>query len=257
MFSVSDYVAENFDGMLVVADTHGDFASFKRAHDYARSENFYLVSLGDLVDRGPFPFEVVELMYHAMYDGRAGFVVGNHDNKFYRYANGAKVQFSRDGKKTLEDVGEARMADFLRMYCEIIEMKIDSFPQAALFHKFGDLVLVHAAGHHSLWDGTPTTKGAQSRFLVGETNNEVYPDGYPVRLYNWVDEIPMGKTLMVGHDSHPIHNVRIDEPMTVTNKNGGKAIFLDTGCGKGGHMTGAVVLHSKGKFKVDSFMEFK
>jgi hypothetical protein len=76
-------------------------------------------------------------------------------------------------------------------------------------------------------------------------------------LYNWVDEIPMGRTVMVGHDRMPVFNVPITEPMVKTNSNGGKAIFIDTGCGKGGFLTGAVILHDKKKFVIDSYKEFK
>jgi len=45
--------------MLVFGDVHGDYDSFKRAYDYARSENFSFMSMGDLVDRARKPFEVV------------------------------------------------------------------------------------------------------------------------------------------------------------------------------------------------------
>jgi Calcineurin-like phosphoesterase len=245
---------KTFDGMLVFADVHGDYESFKRAYDYARSENFFFMSLGDLVDRGRNPYEVVSAMYECMYEGRGGFTVGNHDEKHHRAGKGNKVSFSRDAKTTLSDVGEDRMAEFVRMYAAINEDKLLS----GLFHTFDDLTLVHAASHPCIWEGvTEVGKTARSRFLVGETNGKTDSDGYPVRLYNWIAEVPMGKTVMVGHDHHPVHNVRITEPMVVTNKNGGKAIFLDTGCGKGGFLSGAVILHDKKGFKFDRFMEFK
>jgi Calcineurin-like phosphoesterase len=252
MFSLIDHV-KTYDAMLVVGDIHSDYESFAAALDFATKENYFFMCLGDLVDRGPEPFKVVEAMYKRMYDGHAGFVIGNHDNKFYRYANGADVKFSRDAKQTFVDVGEDRKEEFLRMYCDIVSMPVLSGP----FHRFEDIILVHAAAHHSLWDGTEPSKKAQSRFLVGETNNEYYPDGYPVRLYNWIDEIPMGKTIMVGHDKQPIHNVPITEPMIVSNKDGGKAIFMDTGCGKGGFLTGAVISHGKKGFQIQEYKEFK
>lgn len=256
MFTVNNYVKENFDGMLVFGDVHGDYDSFKRARDYAISENFFFMSLGDLVDRGHQPFEVVKSMYKMMQDGQAGFIIGNHDDKHYRASKGNKVHFSRDGKQTLNDVGENRMADYFCMYAAIIEDKMLS----GLFHKFDDLTLVHAASHPSIWEDHKegsTGKTARSRFLVGETNGETYDDGYPVRLYNWIDEVPMGKTVMVGHDKQPVHNVPITEPMVVTNSNGGKAIFLDTGCGKGGFLTGAAFMNSKKGLQFKEYRSFK
>lgn len=252
-FSLVNHVS-TFDGMLVFGDVHGDYDSFKRAYDYAKSQNFFFMSMGDLVDRARKPFEVVKDMYDCMFEGRGGFIVGNHDEKHHRSAKGNKVNFSRDAKQTLDDVGATRMEEFSRMYSAIVEDKMLS----GLFHTFDDLTLVHAASHPCIWEGVAVVgKTARSRFLVGETNGEKYDDGYPVRLYDWIEEVPPGKTVMVGHDRMPVHNVPITEPMVVTNKNGGKVVFLDTGCGKGGFLTGAVVLHSKTGFKLSNFVEFK
>jgi len=240
--------------MLVFGDVHGDFKSFVKAYKFAMDNNFFFMSLGDLVDRGVQPYEVVETMHYAMSLGAAGFTVGNHDDKYSRYLNGAKVRFSVDAKNTLLAVGAEREAEFLRMYSKVVNHETLS----GFHHKFDDVVLVHAASHPSLWDGTAEmSKSAKSRYLVGETNGEVFEDGYPVRLYNWMDEVPIGKTLMVGHDKQPIHQVPITEPMVVTNANGGKVIFLDTGCGKGGVLSGAVVSHGKRGFKFEEFKEFK
>jgi predicted phosphodiesterase len=254
MSTISDYVRDHFDGMLVIGDVHGDIDAFSRAANFATSENFFLMSLGDLVDRVPYSFEVVHKMHSMVYDGRAGFVLGNHDDKHYRHIKGNKVRFSRDAQRTLVNVGEERLSEFNRMYCEIIEDPMLS----GLFHKFGDIAMVHAASHHSLWDGTTTDKkSARSRFLVGETDGKLREDGFPVRLYNWVEEIPQGKTLIVGHDHEPVHGINIHSPMVVKNSMGGTAVFMDTGNGKGGHLSGAVVLHHKDKFVIDNFMEFK
>lgn len=253
-YTLPEYISSSYDGMLVIADVHGDYESFMKARTYARGENLFLMSLGDLVDRGNNPFEVVKTMHSDMQDARAGFTVGNHDDKFVRYAKGANVKFSRDGRNTLDAVGESRMQEFLDMYTAIAE---DTF-LAGLFHQFSDITLVHAASHPSVWENPDVIgKTAKSRFLVGETTGKLDADGYPERLYNWVNEIPMGKTVIVGHDRMPIHNKHITEPMIVTNTSGGKVVFLDTGCGKGGFLSGAVVSHSKSKFNLENFMEFK
>lgn len=254
MHNIADHVRDNFNGMLVFGDVHGDFDSINRAYKYAKAHDMFFMSMGDLVDRARMPFETVELMYNAVVDGEGGFVVGNHDDKFHRYAKGAKVSFSVDAKRTLEDVGPEREEEFFKMYVGLIEYPVAS----SLYHKFDDIVLVHAAAHPGMWDNNgPITKTERSRYLVGETNNERYDDGYPVRLYNWIDCIPMGKTVLVGHDKQPINNTPITEPMTVSNSNGGKTVFLDTGCGKGGFLSAAIVMPNKSrKFEVTSFMSF-
>jgi protein phosphatase len=253
MFSLEDHVS-SYDGMLVVGDVHSDFRSFSMALDFAISENFFFMSLGDLVDRGDSPYEVIEAMYERMDSGHAGMTVGNHDSKFVRLHKGRTVTCSDDNRRTLELVGPDRRQKFLDMYTSVVE---DSM-LAGAFHKFGDIRLVHAASHPCLWADPINIGGkATSRFLYGETVNELDEDGYPIRLYNWIEEVPSGKTIIVGHDRKPINNVSITEPMIVESSSGGKTVFLDTGCGKGGFLSGAVVLHSKSVFKLDKFMEFK
>lgn len=253
-FSLRTYVEDNFDGMLVIGDVHSDYGLFEKAVNYAKKENYFLFSLGDLVDRGENPYEVVELMYKLVQDARAGMNIGNHDDKFRRFSTGAKVQFSKDAKRTIELVGTERFDRFMEMYLSVMNDSMFS----SYYHKFGDIVMVHAASHPTLWESEVNMdKSAKARFIVGETNGEVYDDGYPVRLYNWMEEVPIGKTLIVGHDKMPIHNIEITEPMVILNKSGGKVIFLDTGCGKGGFLSGAIITHKKGKFTLQEFLEFK
>jgi hypothetical protein len=243
-----------FDGVLVIGDVHAEFEALQRAAKYAAENNYFLLSLGDLVDRGPKPYECVELIYNLMMADRAGFCSGNHDDKYRRYAAGAKVSLAKDHVNTLANVGEARMAEFLRMYTEVNTMALAS----GLFHVFDDFIFAHAASHPCMWEETDKVGNtARSRFLYGETNGETYEDGLPVRLYNWIDEIPNGRTVIVGHDRSPIFNVPITEPLERVNAQGGKAVFLDTGCGKKGFLSGAVLERTKDKWKFVEYVSFK
>ena len=238
-----------FDGILVIGDTHGEFGSFNAAVKFAEENNLFFISLGDLVDPGLNPYEVIICMYRLVEQDRAGFVIGNHDDKFYRHALGNKVKFSRDAKKTIEAVGESRISSFLDTYVRLIEHR-----NSDLFFSIGDYYLAHGAGHPAMWDSTQAgNKEARSRYLYGETTGEIDYDGYPVRIYKWIDEVPAGKTVLVGHDKKAIHNVLLEKPIEVANSNGGSAIFIDTGCGKGGFLTGAIMKD----FKIVDYVEFK
>ena len=254
MTSLTSYITTTFDGILVIGDVHSEVDSLERAYKYARSQNLFLISLGDLVDRGECPFETITLMHELMLDGKAGFTVGNHDDKFYRYAIGNKVSFGLSAKTTLALVGD-KLDEFLDMYVKIIDTPMLS----GIVHKIDELVLTHAATHDDVWDSSGKfSKSAKYMSLVGEVNGELYPDGYPVRLYNWVDNVPIGKTVIVGHDMRPmLVPERLPEPKVVNNSNGGKVIFMDTGCGKGGVLSGAVyVIDRKGKFTFSEFKQF-
>lgn len=253
MNSLAEYVRKNFKGMLLFGDIHSDYTSFMKARTYAVEHGLFFHSLGDLVDRGTQPFEVVSAFAQYIAEGSAGFTIGNHDDKFYRHAAGNKVSFSRDGKATFEHVGEERKDEFLRLYVGIMNTPIFS----SMFHKFDDFTIVHAASHKCMWeDDDKFDKAARARALVGETTGRIGEDGYPERLYNWIEEVPIGKTVIVGHDRMPIFDKVIEVPLIRTNANGGKVIFMDTGCGKGGFLTGAVMRHDK-KFTVERFVEFK
>ncbi len=269
MDDFNTYVRNKFDGILAFGDVHGDFKSIQQARDYARKENFFFLSMGDLVDRGREPYETVALMYDAIIEGDGGFVIGNHDDKMYRFAQPPKapdpkvknkhrpMQLSADALQTMADVGEDRKAEFQRMYCEIIDKQ--SF--SAFYHKFDDIVFVHAAMHPDMWDDqqVKVTKEAKSRYIFGDVNGEWDADGFPVRLYGWIDEIPKGKTVIVGHDRKPIHNIAITEPMVRHGAAGGTAVFIDTGCGKGGFLTAAIVMPDKNKknFSITGYKVFK
>lgn len=250
---LADRVKNNFNGILVFGDIHADYESYMKAYYYAKEHNLFFMSLGDLVDRGRFPYEVVMHMDDCVKAGIAGFTMGNHDDKFRRLFLGNKVSLSVDARRTLEDVGPDRRDHFLKTYHDMMETPVYS----GLFHKFDDIILAHAASHPAMWEGVTFDKTARSRALVGEADGSVDDNGLPVRLYNWIEEIPMGKTVIVGHDRKPIFDVSITVPLVRTNSNGGKAIFIDTGCGKGGFLTGAVIIHDKKHFKIDHYVEFK
>lgn len=255
--NLADYVRTNFDGILVVGDVHADIAAFTRAHNFAKSESFFFISLGDLVDHGKHPYETVHAMSEIILDGRGALVVGNHDDKFYRYAHGNKVKFSDIAKQTLVDVGSEREESFLNLYTNMINDTTFS----KIIHSFDNISLMHAACHRTYWENRESiSKSMKSMALVGEVNGELHDNGMPVRLYNWVDDIPAGKTVVVGHDRSPVHNITIVEPLIVTGKSGGIAVFMDTGSSKGGFLSGVVIVPDKNNnktFKIDSYVNFK
>ncbi len=255
MESLVEYVRTGFDGILVFGDVHGDYDSIKRAYDYAVSENFFFMSLGDLVDRSHMPFETVKLMHDVVQEGRGSLIIGNHDDKFYQYATGETVRFSTDAKQTLVDVGPAREREFLDMYVALMESRF-----SALYLNFDDFFFVHAAAHSAMFHSTSNIRKEEVfRYLTGETNGQRQPDGFPVRLYNWVNDIPKGKTVLIGHDRTPYDYTKLlVNPKEVINAQDGRVIFMDTGCGKGGHLSGAVIMpNKKGRFEFVEYKEFK
>ena len=56
--------------------------------------------------------------------------------------------------------------------------------------------------------------------------------GMPIRSQEWVKEIPAGVMAIVGHQI-----LSTEKPVIKVNAIGGKAMFLDTGAGKGGKLS--------------------
>ena len=254
MTKLEHFISEGgFAGALVIGDVHADLDALRKSVAYATANNLILVPLGDLVDRGTSPYETVELIHQLLAAGRAAFVVGNHDDKFRRYAEGNRVVFSEDALATIDSVGQTRMNDFLTMYTDVT-----TGPRSAISHCLGNTILAHAS-YHSDMDQSPDGgigKKCRYRALFGEVNGERHANGTPVRLYSWIDDIPPLKTVVVGHDRSPVYNEPIAEPLVINSRFGGRAVFLDTGCGKGGHLSAAVLLADNG-FQISNFMDFK
>ncbi len=85
---------------LVVGDIHGCFDEFLRLlAKCGYQDGNFVISVGDLVDRGPKSREVLEWFLNTP---NAYVVQGNHDNKIARYWRGNKVQISHGIDKTIE-----------------------------------------------------------------------------------------------------------------------------------------------------------
>ena len=76
MSSLTNYIKTTFDGILVIGDVHSDYTSLMLAVEYAKSQNLFLISLGDLVDRGDFPFEVLTSLHTLVKDGFSALTIG-------------------------------------------------------------------------------------------------------------------------------------------------------------------------------------
>lgn len=106
--------------------------------------------------------------------------------------------------------------------------------------RVGDTLLVHGAMDPLMLEhqapAEPLTGRQRNKLkwlaLYGEGRPAEDPDAFPVRTYDWLERIPTGITAVVGHD------IRSTEaPVILSNAQGGRAIFADTGCGKGGRLS--------------------
>ncbi|MDX6502313.1 MAG: hypothetical protein QOG23_5577 [Blastocatellia bacterium] len=208
----------------VVGDVHGDAIGFA----YATATDRFIVQLGDLIDHGPDSATTLRRMFDLVEAGRGLFILGNHDLKLARVLSGTHVRVEPVVQATVEQLDEPTRQRALRLIAEA---------PAWVLH--GSALFVHGGFHTAMLDypspphGLDRPHGPIARALYGEPTGRIQPDGYPERSLRWVDRIPAGLTVYCGHDRRSTDG----RPYVRHGAQGGKAIFLDTGAGKGGHLS--------------------
>ena len=210
--------------LRVVGDVHGDAAAFA----YAIATDRFVLQLGDLTDHGPHSDRVLEVMFGLIDAGRGLFLLGNHDHRLARALAGRLPRVEAELARTLAQLSPALAA---RAATEIA--------RAPLWLQDGGSFFVHGGFHTAMLDapspllGTGRAEGPAARALFGEPTGRTQPDGFPERSLRWVDRIPAGLTVYCGHDRRSTDG----RPWRRRGARGGEAVFLDTGAGKGGHLS--------------------
>jgi len=208
----------------VVGDVHGDAAAFA----YAAATDRFVVQLGDLTDYGPDSAGALRIMFRLIDSGRGLFLVGNHDLRLARLLAGQPVR-----REPVIEATVAQLDDSLRAR---VQQEVIRAPGWLVRN---NTLFVHAGFHTAMMEGPPAPHGLDrpqgplARALYGEPTGRLQPDGYPERSLRWVDRIPAGLTVYCGHDQRSTNG----RPYVRRNAAGGVAVFLDTGAGKGGHLS--------------------
>lgn len=211
--------------LRVVGDVHGDADAFA----YAVATDRFIIQLGDLTDYGPKNAEVLRLMFSVIDEGRGLFLLGNHDYKLARVLAGNLIKL--DGAPINATL--AQLDDKLRIRA-LAEIR-----RAPAWLRWDSALFVHGGFHTEMMIaaspliGTDRPVGPVARALFGEPTGRMQPDGYPERSLRWVDRIPAGLTVYCGHDCRSVDG----RPYIREGARGGRAVFLDTGAGKGGHLS--------------------
>lgn len=220
----------HYAGIVTLSDLHAHAKKLKKAIRFALKNDLFIVFLGDLVDGHDKPLETVLTVKTILDQNRGVLVIGNHDDKFYRYALGNKVQLKAPQKKTLADVPKGKMDLFLQTYIDLIRS-----PNSAHIFRYGKWTFTHAAIHPDVWSHEgPLSKKMLHRAMYGETTGERDEEGFPVRTYDWVEGVPSEQNVVVGHDRSPYGGKKLRKtgPLQQTNAQQGRVFFTDMGCGK-------------------------
>ncbi len=221
-----------YHGILAIGDVHSDIRSLEQAANFAIRENLMLLSLGDLVDYGQNPVEVVGLMTELRKDGGGLLAIGNHDYNFVRHLLENRP-LSAQAQQTLSLIPEAARDKFLTDLTELVNDR----PFSDFVHIMGSFRFCHGGYITKLDDNPYKYRGIA---MYGQSTGQLDDEGYPIRKYDWVDDVPGGITAVVGHDRYPL-GVYNDKPTMVVGKAGGRVLFMDTACSKGGYLSGAIL----------------
>lgn len=209
--------------LRVIGDVHGDAKALAIAAETDR----FIIQLGDMVDDGPDTPGALRLMFQLIDEQRGLFLLGNHDFKLARALRGDAIQ----GAATLRTLAELPATMRERTLAEMM--------LAPIWLRAGQYFFVHGGFHPAMLEIPPSLfPGGRpdpfwARALYGQTTGRVTGGGKPERLLRWVDDLPEGMIAYVGHDQRSTDG----RPYIKQGRKGGTAIFMDTGAGKGGHLS--------------------
>ncbi len=192
----------------------------------AATERF-VVQLGDLTDGGADSVGALRIALELLDHGRGLFLLGNHEHKLARLLAGRAVKADAPLRAMAAGLDAGLRARLLA-----------AIGAAPAWLRRGQAFFVHAGFHTAMLHHPPPpfggkVEGPLARALFGQTTGRGQPDGFPERVLDWVDRIPAGLVVYCGHDNRSTDG----RPLTRRGAAGGEAVFLDTGAGKGGHLS--------------------
>lgn len=235
--SISEMINRGkFDKLMVIGDVHGNFSDASELVSKADSENAFTVYLGDVIDYGDNNLETFNMVYDRIMNGKALMVWGNHERKLDMWIkagfgqNGYRGKIGNGMKKTIDEIENLADKNLFKAKWRALEFMSNQH------YVFDNMLFTHAAATPDLWNidsHRPHGEHGQLAFFGQvDRNKPLREDGYPNRLYDWVNDVPENKTVIVGHDI-----LSKNEPTTFKNQNGSTVIFLDTGSSKGGKLS--------------------
>ena len=193
---------------IVVGDIHGCYDELMALTEKVKlQENDRVISVGDLITKGPKSREVLE---HFISDKRFTSVIGNHDLTLRRRWNGEDVEFKKAQKATNKEL-KANRDTFLHY--------LNSLP---FLIELENHLVVHAGIRPQVALHSQTTGDLTRMGTLGPDRES--DEGTP-----WYLVYQGEKTVLFGHWPAP-------EP-----RRGPKAIGLDTGCVYGHNLTAYII----------------
>jgi predicted phosphodiesterase len=225
---------------FVVGDIHGDYEKFHSAKQYAESNDLLLISLGDILNYGRDGVKIFLEMKDMVASGRALMIAGNHERKIFNYYErvlkglAPLVQIDDKHRMTIEDfdsMGTSVVESFMSFSYNLpniiggsVAGKEILFTHGAVNKLYWKLDRLKDAGNY-----TKIQKALNNSALFGDFKDSV--EDAPMENYGWTVFIPSNTEVFVGH-------LPMNKYTVFCNDAGGVCHLIDTGCSKGGYLTG-------------------
>ncbi len=237
-------IKNKWNGITVVGDIHGDHNSLKEVLAWADSRKHFVWFLGDIIDYGKDTLKTMQTIYRSVMQEKAAFVMGNHERKIARWLDGkGSVRLNEGNKVTaqaLKQLSKFERGQWIGQFQALLA-------HSSLISQLYNITFAHAGIHSSYWTKTQNEIEIEQFALYGESS---YMNGKYKRTYQWVDRIPKGQMVVIGHDKRHAY------PIVKTGKEGGEIVFLDTGCGKGGNLSSADFKFNENGLHLECFRRY-
>jgi len=222
---------------IVIGDIHGCLVELLRLLlevNYVQGVD-RLISVGDLMDRGPYPNAVVDFLQRLQVE----VLLGNHEEKHLRWLM-YEMRKDRDPSFVNPCKLHPEYQDSSRKLSVENKVWLVCLPSFVRFEHAGKQWLVTHGG-------VPTDKPVEQqdrrklcrcRFVnqdTGAYSSTHDPKQVPKNAVRWTERWKGPESVVYGHIVHPSMQIQ-DE----TVADGVRCIGIDTGCCFGGHLTAAV-----------------
>ena len=205
--------------LAIIGDVHSCYHELTQLLELIEKQSSTLrtlVFVGDLIDRGPKPVEVLKLVMQLQQAGRALSVNGNHDEKLYRWLSGKNVQLWHGLEFTAEQLKKEP-----RAFQEQVRRFMADLPFQLILDN-NQLLIAHAGLSERLQK--QDSEAMRSFALYGDTTGQKDQFGFPVRR-DWAKEYSGKRMVVYGHTP-------LIKPYWKNN-----TVNIDTGCAFGGKLT--------------------
>lgn len=213
--------------VAVIGDIHGCYNTLKLLFEEinTRFPGVPIYSVGDLVDRGKFSFEVVEFIKEK----KIVFTAGNHDLMFYYFF----IKPSHPIAKAWIYNGSETTMDSYSDHMDIVRDHLSFIIKAPLFLDLEDCFISHA-GISSYYKKIFKTDILNTPAELNELLNDELNSQHGI-IWNRDMLLNLGKLQIVGHTIQ--HDVKYDEKS--------KALYIDTSAFTGNKLSAVVVEQNK------------